>query len=204
VYLLKGRPGDSAHRDLNQAASFRNMQHRLADRSVAWAGVPAVHLQAPPYFENVRALMSRSVAEQNTVFLPWGPESTVIPLVGAEDVSRIAAALLINSGLPPQNTYALVSETPTVKEITDALAGALGRPVRYVAISDQQWADAVKERLRGHALDHLSHLWQFFRNSVDGYQPTDSIRKLTGRKPQTLQEFFRENAAFFAASTQEA
>ena len=97
--------------------------------------------QAPPYYENVRALVSRSVAEQNTVSLPWGEETTVIPLVGAEDVSRVAATLLANPGAPSQSAYALVSETPTVREMTEALGRAIGRPIRYVAITDEQWAE---------------------------------------------------------------
>jgi uncharacterized protein YbjT (DUF2867 family) len=199
----QGRPGDPAFRDLKRAASFRNLQHGLADRIFDWAQVGAVHLQAPPYYENVRALVSRSVAEQSTVFLPWGADTTVIPLVGAEDVSRVAAALLGNPGLPSQNEYALVGETPTVREMTEALGRAIGRPIRYVAITDKQWADAAKERLGPHALDHLSHLWQTFWKGEERYQATDAIRMITGRNPQTLEEFFRENAGFFA-STQEA
>jgi uncharacterized protein YbjT (DUF2867 family) len=199
----QGRPGDPAYRDLNRAASFRNLQHRLADRIFDWAQVGAVHLQAPPYYENVRALVSRSVAEQSTVFLPWGGDTTVIPLVGAHDVSRVAAALLANPGAPAQSAYALVGATPTVGEITEALGRAIGRPVRYVAITDEQWANAVKERLGPHALDHLSHLWQTFRKGEERYQ-TDAIRMVTGRKPQTLEGFFRENAGFLAGHTQEA
>jgi hypothetical protein len=46
------------------------MQHGLADRIFDWAEVGAVHLHAPPYFENVRALVKRSVVEQSTVYLP--------------------------------------------------------------------------------------------------------------------------------------
>src|SRR6516164_3724602 len=200
----QGRPGDPAFRDLNRAASFRNLQHRLADRVFDWAQVGAVHLQAPPYYENVRALVSRSVAEQSTVYLPWGEDTTVIPLVGAEDVSRVAAALLANPGVPTQNAYALIGETPSVREITEALGRAIGRPIRYVAITDEQWAGAVKERLGPHALDHLSHLWQTFRKGEERYQTTDAIPVVTGRNPQTLEEFFRENAGFFASSSQEA
>lgn len=45
-----------------QAASFRNLQHRLAGQIFNWAGVGAVHLHAPPFYENVRALIARSVA----------------------------------------------------------------------------------------------------------------------------------------------
>jgi uncharacterized protein YbjT (DUF2867 family) len=201
---FQGRPGDPAFRDLKRAASFRNFQHRLADRIFDWAEVGAVHLQAPPYYENVRALVSRSVAEQNTAFLPWGGDTTVIPLVGAQDVSRVAAALLANPGVPSQSVYALVSETPTVGEMTEALGRAIGRPIRYVAITDEQWVNTAKERLRPHALDHLSHLWQTFRKGEERYRSTDAIRMVTGRNPQTLEEFFRENAGFFAAGTQEA
>jgi uncharacterized protein YbjT (DUF2867 family) len=198
------RPGDSAFRDLKREASFRNLQHRLADRIFDWAQVNAVHLQAPPYYENVRTLVSRSVAEQGTVLLPWGADTTVIPLVGAQDVSRVAASLLANPGVPSQNVYPLVSETPTVRKMTEALARAIGRPIRYVGITDEQWANAVRERLNPHALDHLSHLWQTFRKGEERYQATDAIRMVTGRNPQTLEEFFRENAGFFGASNQEA
>src|SRR5215469_11199399 len=195
---FQGTPDDSAFRDLRYAPSFRNLQHRLADRIFDWAKVGAVHLQAPPYYENVRALVSRGVAEQDTAFLPWGDDKTVIPLAGAEDVSRVAAVLLANPGLPSQSVYPLISETPTVREITEALGRAIGRPIRYVAITDEQWANAAKERINPHALDHLTHLWQNFRKGEERYQNTDAIRSVTGRNPQTLEEFFRENAGFFA------
>jgi hypothetical protein len=76
----------------------------------------------------------------------------------------------------------------------DALGRAVGRPIRYVPITDEQWANAVKERVNPHALDHLSHLWQYFRRGEDRYQPTDAIRAVTGRDPQRLEEFFNANA----------
>jgi uncharacterized protein YbjT (DUF2867 family) len=193
---FQGTPGDPAFRDLQRAPTFRNLQHRLADRIFDWAQVGAVHLQAPPYYENVRALVSRSVAEHNAVFLPWGDGNAVIPLTGAEDVSRVAANLLLNPGLPSENAYPLVSETPTVREIVETLSTAIGRPIRYVPITDQQWADAVKERLNPHALDHLTHLWQYFRKAEQHPQATDTIREVTGRNPQTLAEFFMANAKF--------
>src|SRR5215472_17023353 len=191
---LQGRPGDPAFRHLHHAPSFRNLQHRLADRIFDWAQVGAVHLQAPPYYENVRALVSASVAQQSTVFLPWGQDATAIPLVGAEDVSHVAARLLENPGAPSQGVYPLVSETPTVREMTEALARATGRPIRYVAITDEEWANAVKERINPHALDHLSHLWQYSRRGEERFHATDSIRTVTGRDPQTLEDFFRTNA----------
>jgi uncharacterized protein YbjT (DUF2867 family) len=194
---FQGKPGDPEFRDLNHAPSFRNLQHRLADRIFDWAQMGSVHVQAPPYYENVRALLARSVAEQNTAFLPWGEDTTVIPLAGAEDVARVAAALLANPDLPSQSVYPLISATPTVGEMIEALARAIGRPIRYVSITDEQWANAVKERLNPHALDHLTHLWQSFRKGEQRYQATDTVRAVTGRNPQTLEEFFQKNSGFF-------
>jgi uncharacterized protein YbjT (DUF2867 family) len=196
---FQGMPDDPAFRDLQHAPSFRNLQHRLADRIFDWAQVGAAHLQAPPYYENVRALVSRSVAEQSTVFLPWGEQDTVVPLVGAEDVSRVAATLLANPGVPSQNAFPLVGETPSVRKLIESLAKAIARPVRYVAITDDQWADAVKERINPHALDHLTHLWQYFRTGEEQFQATDTIRTVTGRNPQTLEEFFKANAKALGA-----
>jgi uncharacterized protein YbjT (DUF2867 family) len=194
---FQGTPDDPAFRDLEHTPSFRNLQHRLADRIFDWAEVGAVHLQTPPYYENVRALVRQSVAAQDAVFLPWGDGDAVIPLAGAEDVARVAATLLTNSaisGMPSENVYPLVSETLTVREIVETLGRAIGRPIRYVAITDEQWADAVKERINPHALDHLTHLWQYFRDSKERREATNAIREVTGRNPQRLEEFFRANA----------
>jgi hypothetical protein len=84
----------------------------------------------------------------------------------------------------------------------ETLGRAVGRPIRYVAITDQQWAEAVKERLNPHALDHLTHLWQYFRKNEEHYRATDAIRAVTGRNPQTLEEFFLANAKSIGSAAQ--
>jgi uncharacterized protein YbjT (DUF2867 family) len=187
-----------------KAPSFRNMQHGLADRIFDWAEVGAVHLHAPPYYENVRALVRKSVAEQSAVLLPWGDGSATIPLVGAEDVSRVAAKLLADPETPSAGAYDLIGATPTVKEVVDTLSAALERPIRYVGITDEQWADAMRGKINPHALDHLSHLWRYFRSteirSGEGARGViDTIRTVTGGRAQTLEDFFTANAAEFGS-----
>jgi uncharacterized protein YbjT (DUF2867 family) len=189
--------------------SFRNLQHRLADQVFDWAQVGAVHLSAPPFFENVRALIGRTVADQDTIFLPWGDGDAVIPLVAAEDVARVAAALLVAPGVPDEKRYDLVGETPTVNEIASTLSAVLKRPIRYVEISDERWAEAVRDRINHHALEHLASLWRFFRTSgirkgENGFRVSEAIGRLTGTPPQTLGQFFRTNVESFAAIRQSA
>jgi uncharacterized protein YbjT (DUF2867 family) len=184
------------------APSFRNLQHRLADVVFDWAQVGAVHLQAPPFFENIRALVATTVAAQDTMFLPWGSGDAIIPLVGADDVARVAAALLAAGPPDHARAYALVSETPTVNAIARTLGAALERPVRYVEISDEQWITAVEHRVNPHAREHLSDLWRFFRISglgagPNGFQVSTTVQELTGTAPQTLQRFVRLHADAF-------
>jgi len=186
--------------DRPEAASFRNLQHRLADQIFDWAQVGAVHLNAPPFFENVRALVARSVSEQDTIFLPWGDGSAVIPLVGAEDCAQVGAALLLARNPPEPKRYRLISETPTVNEIVSSLSSVLKRPIKYVSITDERWVEAVRERVNAHAVDHLSSLWRYFRNAgrtKAGPEISEPIERLTGKRPQNLEEFFRLNAAAF-------
>jgi uncharacterized protein YbjT (DUF2867 family) len=188
------------------APTFRNLQHRLADQIFNWAEVGAAHLHAPPFYENVRAMTSGSIAEQNAIFLPWGKGDAIFPLVGAEDVARVAVALLSRQGKPDRNAYELIVELPTAAEVATTLTTALGRPVRYQQITDEQWAQAVRERINAHALDHLSHLWRYFREArirkgESGFRATTGeIRELTGTEPQTLEQFFRREAALTARS----
>lgn len=182
------------------AASFRNLQHRLADQIFDWAQVGAVHLNAPPFFENVRALVARSVSEQSSIFLPWGDGEAVIPLVGAEDCARVAVALLIHLEAPEQKRYRLISETPRVSEIVTILSAVLRRPIKYVPISDERWVEAVRDRVNPHAVQHLSSLWRYFRTAglpKAGPEIGEQIVRLTGRQPQSLEEFFKLNVAAF-------
>jgi uncharacterized protein YbjT (DUF2867 family) len=191
----------------SNAPTLRNLQHRLADQIFDWADVGALHLNAPVFYENVRALITRTVTDQNTIYLPWGKGDAVFPLIAAEDVSLVAAALLAADDRPVQTRYPLVGEVLTVAEIVDILSRVLNQPIRYVEITDDQWKKAMEERINGHALDHLSNLWRFFRTSgirkgEQGFEVSNIIEQLTGQRPQALEEFFRLNADSFGGVRQ--
>ena len=188
-----------------EVPSFRNLQHRLADQVFDWAQVGAVHLHAPPFFENVRALIAASVAEQDAFFLPWGDGDAAYPLVAAEDVARAGAVLLADSGARPERAYDLVGEIQTANGIARTLSTVLNRPIRYVTITDEQWSQALTGRINSHAVDHLSHLWRFFRTAgsrkgAETFQVSEGIAALIGRAPQSLEQFFRINPGTFAKS----
>ena len=148
----------------------------------------------------MRALVRGSVTTQDTALLPWGDGEAIIPLAGAEDVALVAATLLSESSAPVTKVYPIVSEVLNAREIVDTLSKAIGREIRYVPITDEQWVEAVKPRINARAVDHLSHLWQYFRNLKERRKATNTVLEVTGRAPQTLEDFFRSNAQAFAVA----
>jgi uncharacterized protein YbjT (DUF2867 family) len=177
----------------------RQHQHWLSDEVFEWAQVGAVHLRAAAFYENLRALVGTSIANEDGMYLPWGEGDAVIPLIAGEDVARVAAGLLANPQSDPPVALYLIGELLTVHGIRDKIADVLERQIRYHNISDEQWREAAGSRLNPHALEHLSHLWRSFRtrSDTDDYVVTDAISKFGGHQPKTLAEFIRENRSAF-------
>jgi uncharacterized protein YbjT (DUF2867 family) len=177
-------------------------RHWLVEQIFDWAQVGAVHLDAAVFYENLRALAQATLA-QGVIAVPWGPRTTAIPMVGATDVARVAAAVLTGPALPNGTVLRLMAGSVTNGEIVDAFEGVLGRPVRYVEITDDQWASAAcAAGLPDVAVEHLTHLWRYLRTRSPEYQGlyhiSDTFERFTGRPPQSLAEFLAEHEDLFA------
>ena len=159
-------------------------QHWVSEQVFDWAGVGAVHLRAGVFFENLTMLVA--IGEWRELKLPLGSRDTVIPLVAASDVARVAAGLL-GSPDPVDPVCRLTGEVLTVGEIVDAFG------VTYVEVSDEEWRQqALAVGYDPHAVEHLSKLWELFRTIGSGhelYHVTDSIEKIGGEPPRTLRDF---------------
>jgi uncharacterized protein YbjT (DUF2867 family) len=183
------------------APTPRMRQNYLSEQVFEWAAIGAAHLRATVFYENLRALVRMSLATQGTIRLPWGSESTVVPLVSAVDVARVAAALLTAAEVPTGSTYPLIGALQSVRDIVATFGRLLGRDIRYEEISDEQWqADAIARGLNQHALEHLSQLWRSLRGAAvtpdtAGFQVTETIERLGGAPPKSFEDFVREERA---------
>jgi uncharacterized protein YbjT (DUF2867 family) len=192
------------------APTPRMRQNYLSEQVFEWAAIGAAHLRATVFYENLRALVSMSLATQGTIRLPWGSDSTVVPLVSAVDVARVAAALLTAAEVPTGSTYPLIGALLSVRDIVATFGRVLARDIRYEEISDEQWrADALARGLNQHALEHLSQLWRALRgaavtpDSVE-YQVTEAIERLGGAPPTTFEDFVREESVVLLGAAKPA
>jgi len=177
-------------------------RHWLVEQIFDWADVGAVHLDATVFYENLCTWALSSLTRAGVVALPWGPESTAIPMVGAEDVARVAAAVLTGPMMPSGTVVRLMAGGVTNKEIADAFGQILGRSVGYVEISDKQWASAASAAgVNAVAVEHLTHLWRYLRTLPPEYQAfyhtSDAFEEFTSRPPHSLAQFLREQKDLF-------
>jgi len=178
-------------------------RHWLAEQIFDWADVGAVHLDATVFYENLRTWALLSLARAGVIELPWGPGGTAIPLVAAEDVARVAEAILTGPVLPSGTVIRLMAGAVTNDEIAEAFGEILGRPVPYVEVADDQWAGAASAvGVNGVALEHLTYLWRYLRTSPPEqqafYHITDAFERFTNQPPQSLPQFLRQHKSLFA------
>src|SRR5260221_3598410 len=109
----------------------RMRQNYLSEQVFEWAGIGAVHVRATVFYENLGSQVRLSLPAQGAVRLPWGKETTVLPLVAAEDVARVAVGLLTSPSLTAGTAYPVIGTGSLLQEIIATLARGLARNVGY-------------------------------------------------------------------------
>jgi uncharacterized protein YbjT (DUF2867 family) len=180
------------------APTPRMRQNYLSEQVFEWANIGAVHIRATVFYENLASLVRQSLPAQGAIRLPWGNESTVLPLVAGEDVARVAVGLLTGPRPDAGSFHRLIGTTISLREIVATFARVMGRNVHYEEITDEQWRRDVAARgFNPHAIEHLSSLWRAIRGAaIDPNDPryavTETIEKIGGAKPKRFDAFVRE------------
>ncbi|MGW4639019.1 NmrA family NAD(P)-binding protein [Sphaerisporangium sp. NPDC004334] len=169
-------------------------RHWVAEELFDRADVGAVHLRAGVFFENLAVLVRAGGGRE--LALPLGPPETVLPLVAATDVARVAAGLLTAPDGPADPVCRLTGEVMTIGQAVRTFGAGLV----YVDQDAEEWrrkAMALYEDAV--AVEHLSHLWELFRLIGDHhelYEVTEAIERLGGRPPETLRAFVAAEGPF--------
>jgi uncharacterized protein YbjT (DUF2867 family) len=104
------------------APTPRMRQNHLSEQVFEWAGIGVVHLRATVFYENLRALVRSNLSANGPILLPWGDESTVIPLVSAKDVASVGVGLLTKPSLPSPSSYPVIGAVLTLSDIIATFA----------------------------------------------------------------------------------
>ena len=189
------------------APTPRMRQNYLSEQVFEWAGIGAVHIRATVFYENLGSQVRQSLPAQGAVRLPWGKETTLLPLVAAEDVARVAVGLLTSPSLPANAAYPVVGSVISLKDIIATFGSVLARNVSYEETTDEEWrSEATARGYNAHALAHLSALWKALRAAslsaeAARFAVTDTIERIGGARPKSFEQFVRERLSEGLAKT---
>jgi uncharacterized protein YbjT (DUF2867 family) len=117
------------------------------------------------------------------------------PFVDAEDIADVAVAALVEDGHAGQVYELTGPRLLTFDEAVETIARAAGRPIRFIPVSVEAYAVAMREQQLPE--DVVSLLSYVFAEVLDGRnaQLTDGVRRALGREPRDFSGYARRTAA---------
>lgn len=160
-----------------------------AEAAVRAAGVRHAILECAFFNQNFDEGVARPV--DGNVYFPAG--SVTEPFIDCDDIAACAVEALINPAHDGQ-TYELTGpELLTFDQAVRAMANASERPLHYVPVSFEQYAELLGEHFSPPEVDFLTGLFRFL---LDGHNShvTDGVERLLGRPARTFAEYAQATA----------
>ena len=113
------------------------------------------------------------------------------PFVHADDIADAAAATLLDPDAHAGAGYTLSGpQALTFAQVAERIAAAIGRPVRHVDVSAEEWV--AREVAGGMPEDYAGLLAMLLDERVragSGTPVTDDVERATGHAPRTFDDF---------------
>jgi uncharacterized protein YbjT (DUF2867 family) len=182
--------------DRDSSAEFISA-HTACDRYLEDSGLPHVIVRPNLFLQNIPESAIPSIDAAGKFYVDAGEAR--ISMVDTRDVAAVAAVALTEPGHAGARYDVTGPEALSYADVAAKLTKALGRRITYVDAPD----DAVRQALLGAGLTEwfanaLVGLYQDYRRSgTGGYasEVTDTVTRLTGRAPRTLDELLAEPPA---------
>jgi uncharacterized protein YbjT (DUF2867 family) len=117
------------------------------------------------------------------------------PFVDVEDIADVAAAALAEEGHIGKVYELTGPRLLTFEEAVGEIGAAIGREVRYVPVSIEEYAAAAREH--GVPEEVIEFLKYLFGEVLDGRNAalTNGVQRAVGREPRDFSQYAREAAA---------
>jgi uncharacterized protein YbjT (DUF2867 family) len=119
------------------------------------------------------------------------------PFIHSEDIASVCLAALLNDEYSGEALPITGPESLTFGEVTAMISEAIGRPLSYQVISDEEARERYS-RISGSPEETEAHvtLWRAIREGRLA-ATTDSVERILGRKPIALRQWASENVRSF-------
>ena len=185
---------------LSTSESHHQRLHWLSEQVLNWSGLPVVHVRPTLFLDNplFTTQAARSIADSGTIRLPFGLGRT--SPIAVDDVARVIATVLTDPGPYVGRVLELTGpRSQDMNGIAGEYARALNRPVTYVDVPWETWAEQVLAHagLSSYVEEHLATVARLHReNRYD--RMTTTVEEVTGRPAESVEEFVAQRSDLIA------
>jgi uncharacterized protein YbjT (DUF2867 family) len=181
--------------DPGSSATFVR-DHGVCDDHLREVGVPYAIVRPNLFMQNVPEQTVPSIDSAGNFYANAGDAK--VSMVDTRDVAAVAAVLLSEPGHEGEELDVTGPEALSYRDVAGKLSATLGREISYVDVPDETLRGAlVGFGLGDWMVAALVDLFQDYRRSgTDGYaaRVTDTIERITGRPPRTLDALLAESS----------
>jgi len=136
-----------------------------------------------------------SIASEGKVYDPTGTGLT--GPIDAYDIARVAATVMTEPGHEGHGYILNGPEAISAQEQVEILAEVLGRPIEFVAVTPEEYAEVnISRGTPEPQARALQNLHELFRAGRSGFL-ADDVENLTGVAPRTFREWAENHRADF-------
>jgi len=166
--------------------------HRPIEQHIEASGLAWTHLRPNGFMQNMINYKGETIRTQSALYASVG--DAAISHVDARDIGAAAAAVLTESGHEGRAYDLTGAAAITYGQVAEALSTALGRTIRYVPITPEQYrAAAVAAGTPEPYADALVDLDRAYAEGIAS-RVADGVKTLTGRDPISFDAFARDHA----------
>ncbi len=169
--------------------------HKAVDAYVAQAGVDYTILKPSFFMQNFNMMHAETIRGAAAFYLAAADGKT--GFVDTRDIAAVAAKALTEPGHEKAEYVLTGSEAIDHHRVAELLSEAAGRPIKYVAISEQDAIAGMKQAgMPENGIEALTVLMGFVRAGYTAVT-TEDVKKVLGRAPISFAQYAQDYAAAF-------
>jgi (4-alkanoyl-5-oxo-2,5-dihydrofuran-3-yl)methyl phosphate reductase len=168
--------------------------HEKGEAAIRAAGIPFTFVRPTGFMSNLLA-WAHSIKTDKVVRTSTADGRR--PFIHSEDIAAVSVEALISEAYAGQSLAITGPDSLTFGEATAIIAEAIGEPLTYEAVTDDEAGERYS-RISGSAAETEAHvaLWRAIREGrLAGV--THEVARILGRKPISLRQWAAENANSF-------
>jgi uncharacterized protein YbjT (DUF2867 family) len=168
--------------------------HEKGEAAIRATGIPFTFVRPTGFMSNLLA-WAHSIRTESIVRSSTADGRR--PFIHSEDIASVCLSAILNHEYSREAFPITGPESLTFREVTAIISEAIGRPLLYQVISDEEARERYS-RISGSQEETEAHvaLWRAIRDGRLA-ATTDGVERILGRKPIALRQWASENVGSF-------